>query len=59
LAGMIQASTQENREQFDAVQERLREFGPDHYVVEAHSERAEHELSLLLKQRSLTPDRVR
>jgi hypothetical protein len=56
---MIQASTQENREQFDAVQERLREFGPDHYVVEAHSERAERELSLLLKQRSLTPDRVR
>jgi hypothetical protein len=58
LAGMIQASTQENREQFDAVQERLRELGPDHYVVEAHSERAERELSLLLKQRSLTPDRV-
>ena len=56
---MIQASTQENREQFSAVQRILNERGPDHYVVEAHSEHAERELSLLLKQRSLTPDRVR
>lgn len=31
----------------------------DHYVVLAHSERAEHELSLLLMQRSISPDRVR
>src|SRR5207245_2567536 len=38
---------------------RLNELGPDHYVVEVHSARAKHELSLLLKQRSLTPDRVR
>src|SRR5439155_1166480 len=59
IAGMIQASAQENRAQFSAVQRRLNELGPDHYVVEVHSARAKHELSLLLKQRSLTPDRVR
>jgi hypothetical protein len=59
IAGMIQASTQENREQFTAVQRRFDELGPDHHVVTAHSEYAERELSLLLKQRSLTPNRVR
>jgi hypothetical protein len=59
IAGMIQASAQENREQFSAIQRRLNELGPNHYSVAAHSERAERELSLLLKQRSLTPDRVR
>jgi hypothetical protein len=59
IAGMIQASTQENREQFSAVHRRLNELGPDRYVIAAHSEHAERALSLLLKQRSLTPDRVR
>ena len=59
IAGMIQASTQQHREQFSALQRILNERGPDHYVVAAHSEHAERELSLLLKQRSLTPDRVR
>jgi hypothetical protein len=59
IAGMIQASTQENREQFSAIQRKLNELGPNHYVVAAHSEHAARELSLLLKQRSLTPDRVR
>jgi tetratricopeptide (TPR) repeat protein len=59
IVGMLQASTQENRAQFGAVQSRLNELGPDHYVVKAHSEHAERELSLLLKQRSLAPDRVR
>jgi hypothetical protein len=60
------ASTPEHHEawrhmdaQFEAVHRRLEERGPDHYVVEAHSERAQRELCLLLKQRSLTPDRVR
>ena len=55
IAGMIQASTQENREQFGTIHRRLEELGPDLYVVEAHNERAERELRLLLKQRSLTP----
>jgi hypothetical protein len=61
-----QASAQDRRdvlqhmdEQFDAVHRRLNELGPDHHVVAAHSERAERELHLLLKQRSLTPDAVR
>ena len=60
------ASTPEHHEawqhmdaQFEAVHRRLEERGPDHYVIEAHSERAQRELRLLLKQRSLTPDRVR
>jgi hypothetical protein len=59
IAGMIQANAQENREQFSAVHRVLNARGPDHYSVAAHSERAERELTLLLKQRSLTPDRVR
>jgi hypothetical protein len=59
IAGMIQASAQENREQFGAVYRKINELSPDHLVVVAHSEYAERELSLLLKQRSLTPDRVR
>jgi hypothetical protein len=59
IAGMLQAGTQENREQFGAVRRRLNELGPDHYVVVAHSEQAGRELDLLLKQRSLIPDRVR
>jgi poly-gamma-glutamate capsule biosynthesis protein CapA/YwtB (metallophosphatase superfamily) len=50
---MIQASTQENREQFSAVHRILNERGPDHYSVKAHNEQVERELSLLLKQRSL------
>ena len=56
---MIQASTKANREQLSAMYRRLDELGPDSYVVAAHSEQAERELSLLLKQRSLSPDRVR
>src|SRR4029434_879587 len=59
IAGMIQASTQQRREQFSTLERLLNERGPDHYVVAAHSEQAERALSLLLKQRSLTPDRVR
>ena len=59
IAGMIQASTQQHREQFSTIQRILNERGPDHYVVATHSEHAERELSLLLKQRTLTPDRVR
>jgi hypothetical protein len=66
IAGMIQASARENRErfqreeeQFGDVHRRLEELGPDHYVVQAHSEQAERELNLLCKQRSLTPDKVR
>jgi tetratricopeptide (TPR) repeat protein len=59
LAGMIRAGSQENREQFDAVHRRFDELGPDHYVVAAHSEHAERELNLLLKQRSLEPERMR
>jgi hypothetical protein len=59
IAGMIQASTQQHREQFSTIQRILNERGPDHHVVAAHCEHAERELSLLLKQRSLTPDRVR
>jgi hypothetical protein len=59
IAGMIQASTQQHREQFSTLQRILNERGPDHHVVAAHSEQAERALSLLLKQRSLTPDRVR
>jgi hypothetical protein len=66
LAGMTQAIAQENREafrrvdeQFGIVHRRLEEFGPVHYVVEAHSERAERALRLLLKQRTLTPELVR
>jgi hypothetical protein len=50
---MIQASTQDNREQFSAVHRILNERGPDHYSVKAHNEQVERELSLLLKQRSL------
>jgi tetratricopeptide (TPR) repeat protein len=63
IAGMIQASARENRErleeQFGDVHRRLEVLGPDHYVVQAHSEQAERELNLLCKQRSLTPDKVR
>jgi hypothetical protein len=59
IAGMIQASTQANREQLSAMHRRLDELGPAPYVVAAHSEQAERELRLLLKQRSLSPDRVR
>jgi hypothetical protein len=63
IAGMIQASARENRErleeQFGGVHRRLEVLGPDHYVVQAHSEQAERELNLLCKQRSLAPDKVR
>jgi hypothetical protein len=66
LAGMIQASAQESRDGFERMEEQLstihrgvEELGPNACVVQILSERAEHELSLLLKQRSLSPDRVR
>jgi tetratricopeptide (TPR) repeat protein len=66
LAGLVQTHAQEDRagfqrmgERFDIVDCRLDEIGPDHYVVETHSERAEHDLRLILKQRSLAPERVR
>jgi hypothetical protein len=65
IAGMIQSSTQENRkafgrveEQLGDVQRRIEGFGPDPYVVQAHSEAAARELNLLCKQRSLAPERV-
>jgi hypothetical protein len=60
---MIQAGANENRaafrqmgERFDAVEHRLDRFGPDAVVVRAHSECAEHELSLILKRRSFELD---
>jgi hypothetical protein len=63
IAGMIQAGANENRgafqqmgERFDAVEDRLNRFGPDAVVVRAHSECAEHELSLILKRRSFELD---
>jgi len=66
IAGIIQGSARENREGFDhteeqlsAIYRRVEELGPNPYVVRILSERAEHELNLLLKQRSLSPDRVR
>ena len=40
IAGMIQASTQQHREQFSTLERLLNERGPDHYVVAAHSEHA-------------------
>ena len=33
-------------------------LGPDYHAVEIHSEQAERTLNLLIKQRSLTPDKV-
>jgi len=66
IAGMIQASARENRQGFERMEEQLsgihrgiEELGPNASVVQILSERAEHELSLLLKQRSLSPARVR
>jgi hypothetical protein len=66
LAGLIQTHAQEDRagfqrmgERFDTVNRRLDEIGPDHYVVETHSERAEHDLRLILKRWSLFPRRAR
>lgn len=53
LAGMVQANAQDNRRQFEAMQRSLQELGPDHYVVQAHSQHAERALSVLLKQRSI------
>jgi hypothetical protein len=66
IAGMIQSSARENRQGFERMEEKLsaihrgvEELGPNVYVVQILSERVEHELSLLLKQRSLSPGRVR
>lgn len=66
LAGMIQALARGSRntsqrmdEQFDDMRRRLNDLGPNPSVVTVLSEHAEHELSLLLKQRSLSPERVR
>jgi tetratricopeptide (TPR) repeat protein len=52
-------TSQRMDEQFGDVHRRLDELGPDHYVIAAHSEQARRELNLLLKQRSLSPERVR
>lgn len=66
IAGMIQASARESRDQFERMEEQLsalhrgvEDLGPNAYVVQLLSERAKHELSQLLKQRSLSPHRVR
>lgn len=66
LAGMIQAGIQETRASLGQLQNdvgtisrKFEALGTDQHVVRAHSETADAELSLLLKQRSLSFDRVR
>ena len=63
IEGELQISVQEGRDTFQKLEEQFPAFasrlGPDHYAVEAQSERAERRLNLLIEQRSLTPDKVR
>ncbi len=66
VVGMIQAGAKESRaafgrmdERFDTVDRRLGAIGPDQHVIEAHTDRAARELSLILKRRSLEPSAVR
>lgn len=59
LAGLVQASAQETREGFEMVRRSLETHGPDRYVVETHSEHAEHALRMLLQQRVIDQQQVR
>lgn len=66
IAGMIQSSARENRQGFERMEEQLsaihrgvEELGPNTSLVQILSERVEHELNLLLKQRALSLGRVR
>ena len=66
IAGMLQAIANESRtahqnmdERFDVVEHRLDAIGPDAMVIQAHSEYAEKELSLVLKKRSFKLEAVR
>ncbi len=65
LAGLIQASFTENREELERVSqeisgvgEKLDRFGPDNFVVMAHTDQATKELDRILKRRGFRVDRV-